>query len=143
MDKTQDWYWAAANDGAAGDRFVIENGQARLWPRVRQEIAADERCLWMPVQELNAGSRIEDILNMMLTVVLPYGVSLNRFVLEAAKIPVFAQFLRDAPHDLGNYVSNPVKSGVAIKMEPYSEETKNRLGQIVSETLGIEDDWYD
>jgi hypothetical protein len=30
-----DWYWAAPSDEPAGDRFIIENGKAALWPRVR------------------------------------------------------------------------------------------------------------
>jgi hypothetical protein len=36
-----DWLWAAADDGPAGDRFVIvEGGEDALWARVHREIGA-------------------------------------------------------------------------------------------------------
>ncbi len=66
---TDDWYWAARSSEPAGDHFIIENGQDALWPRVRREIDRNEDCAWMPVHRLNKGAQLEDILDMMLTVV--------------------------------------------------------------------------
>jgi len=139
-----DWYWAAGGrsmDEPAGDRFIIENGQAALWPRVRAEIDPREQCCWMPIHRLNKGARLEDILDMMFTAVPTYQVNMNKFVFEAAKIPVFARFLRGARYDLCNYVSNPV-TRVSVAPEPYSDKAMRRLGGIVSATLGCGEDWF-
>ena len=137
-----DWYWAAPHDKPAADQFIIENGQDALWRRVRLEISPDEDCLWMPIHRLNAGAQLEDILDMLITVVIPCGVNLNKFVYEAAKIPVFASFLRNARSDLCNYVSNSMFRDCAIKPEPYTDENMRKLGRIVSETLNCDEDWF-
>lgn len=139
---TDDWYWAARRDGPAGDGFVIENGQEALWRRVRAEIDRNEQCLWMPIHRTNMGAQLEDILDMMITVVPTARVNLNRFVFEAAKIPVFAKFLRDARSGLCNYVSNSCFPDHQSKPEPYSDESMRRLGKIVNRTLGRDDDWF-
>lgn len=40
------WYWAAPRDRRAGSAFIIEQGQDRLWARVRIEIDPREKlCL--------------------------------------------------------------------------------------------------
>lgn len=137
-----DWYWAARSGKPAGDHFIIENGQNALWPRVRREIDQDEHCAWMPVHRRNKGAQLEDILDMMLTVVPCYGVSLNRFVFETAKIPIFANFLRHARADLCNYVSNSCFPDHQSKPEPYSDANMCRLGTIVSRTLGCDENWF-
>jgi hypothetical protein len=136
-----DWYWACSNDFPALDRFIIENGQDALWPRVRREIDQAERCSWMHIHRHNKGAHIEDILDLMLTVVHPYRINHNRFILEAAKIPVFAKYLRHARADLCNYVSNAVCDD-PLQAEPFSRETMNALGRIVSRTLNVDDDWF-
>jgi hypothetical protein len=139
-----DWYWAAARSNEpAGDLFLIENGKDALWRRVRTEIDPTELCYWMPVQRSNNGAQIEDILDLMLTVVPTYGVNMNKFMFEAAKIPVFARFLRDARHDLCNYVSNTCFSDHKITPEPYSDKHMRKLGVIVSKTLGCDEDWFE
>ena len=140
-----DWYWAAAHsdDGQlAGDRFIIENGQDALWRRVRHEIDRDENVCWMPIHRMDKGAQLEDILDMLLTVVPTYGVNMNKFVHEAAKIPVFAEFLRNARSDLCNYVSNPILPEIEVKREPYSNKAMMKLGRIVSDTLGCDEGWY-
>jgi hypothetical protein len=136
-----DWFWACGTDGPVGDRFIIENGQEALWRRVRIAIDRDEKCAWMPIYRFNQGASIEDILDMMLTVVPTYGVNLNRFVFEAAKIPMFATFLRNARADLCNYVSNPIHKEPQVP-EPYTNENMRRLGGIVSRTLRCDEDWF-
>jgi hypothetical protein len=138
-----DWYWAARSGELVGDHFIIENGQEALWRRVRSEIDRNEHCLWMPIHRTNKGAQLEDILDMMLTVVPTLQVNLNRFVFEAAKIPVFARFLRGARSDLCNYVSNSSFPDHAAKPERYSDENMRRLGSIVSRTLGCDEDWFD
>jgi hypothetical protein len=138
-----DWYWACRNFGeAAGDHFIIENGQEALWRRVRAEIDQNERCAWMPVHRKNKGAQLEDILDMMLTVVPCYRVNQNRFVFEAAKIPIFAKFLHNARADLCNYVSNSCFPDHQSKPEPYSDDNMRRLGGIVSATLGCDANWF-
>jgi hypothetical protein len=138
-----DWYWACtSDDGPAGDRFIIENGDDALWPRVRQEIDRKEQCAWMPIHPGRKTPRIEDILDLMLTVVPIYRINHNRFVFEAAKIPVFAKFLRNARADICNYVSNSCYPEYALKLEPYSNENKERLGRLVSQTLKCQEDWF-
>ena len=137
-----DWYWAARRDGAAMDAFVIEDGQEALWRRVRSELDVDGKCAWNPVHQGSSEPTLSDILNMMFTVVPTYRVNHNRFVFEAAKIPVFAKFLYAAPSGLANYVSNTAFPE-ALPLEAYSPEATRRLGEIVSETLGIEADWFE
>jgi len=146
MHKTKpidDWYWAARRTEPAGDHFIIENGRDALWPRVRREIDPDRHCAWMPVHRRDKGAQLEDILDMMLTVVPMYQVNRNKFVFEAAKIPVFAKFLRNARADLCNYVSNSIYTDHATKPEPYSDQALRRLGGIVSRTLGCDEDWFE
>jgi hypothetical protein len=142
MDQQNDWFWAAPANEPAGDRFIIANGQDELWRRVRTEIDPGEHCSWMPIQRMNKGSQLEDILDMMLTVVPTSGVNLNRFVFEAAKIPVFAKFLRHARYDLCNYVSNSGFPEHKAKPEPYSDANMRKLGSIVNRTLGSDEDWF-
>ncbi len=96
----------------------------------------------MPIHKTNKGAQIEDILDMMLTVVPTYHVNLNRFVFEAAKIPVFAEFLHGARADLCNYVSNSAFPDHPTKPEPYSDKAMRRLGTIVSRTLGCDEGWF-
>jgi hypothetical protein len=137
-----DWYWAAPLGEPAGDRFIIENGQDALWRRVRSEIDRSERCAWNAIHRLNKGAQLEDILDMMLKVVPTYCVNMNKFAFEAAKIPIFAQFLRNARSDICNYVSNSCFPDHLSKPEPYSDQNMRRLGGIVSRTLGCDEDWF-
>lgn len=142
VEATDDWFWAAPRARPAEDAFVIANGQDALWRRVRAEICSAENCLWMPVHRQNKGAQLEDILDMMLTIVPQAGVNMNRFVLEAAKIPVFARFLRDARADLCNYVSNSMYPALRSSPERYEDAKMRRLGVIVSSTLKCDDDWF-
>jgi hypothetical protein len=62
-------------------------------------------------------------------------VSRNKFMFEAAQIPVFAKFLRSSRScDLCNYVSNSVRA---------ARENMRKLGRIVNDTLNIDDEsWF-
>ena len=136
------WFWACEDDEPARDKFIIELGQDSLWQRVRGEIRADERVSWMQINRTEKPVAIADLLHMMLVTVPSYHISHNKFVFEAAKIPVFAKFLRDAPADLGNYVSNTAFPNERIIPEPYSDAVMRKLGLIVNRTLGIDEDWF-
>lgn len=136
------WYWACPRSEPAGDNFIIENGQDALWSRVRAEIDMDEKCMWHKVHKNDQGEQLEDILDMMLTVVPHYRVNQNKFVFEAAKIPVFAKFLYNARADLCNYVSNSLYPEHKSLVETYSEDNMRQLGSIVSKTLGCDENWY-
>ena len=135
-----DWFWAARSNEPAGIHFIIENGQDALWRRVRI-VSKDERCHWAPIHRMDKGAQLEDILDMMFTVVPTYHVNHNRFVFEAAKIPVFAKFLRGSRSYLCNYVSNSCFRDPQTP-EPYSDENTRQLGRIVSRTLGCDEDWF-
>jgi len=139
---TYDWYWACPRHEPAGDRFILANGQDEFWDRVRAEIDHDEECMWSPVHRGKEVPQLDDILDMMFTVVPTYGVNMNRFVFEAARIPVFARFLRNARHDLCNYVSNSLYPEHQPSSERYSNRHMEKLGRIVSATLGCRADWF-
>lgn len=143
MSEREDWYWAAASDEPAGDKFIIASGTDELWSRVRREINANEDCAWNALHRGHEKATTDDVLDLILTVILPYRVNQNRFVLEAAKIPVFARFLRSARSDLGNYVSNPIHPEPLLPVARYSRQTTQQLGEAVSNTLGIETDWFE
>jgi hypothetical protein len=139
----QNWFWACSRDEQpAADRFVIANGQDKLWSRVRREIDDKERVFWMNIHSGKSEPDMADMLNLAVHIVPNYLISHNAFVREAAQIPVFAQFLRSAPDGLCNYVSNPVLPVATIAKEPYTDAEMRRLGRIVSGTLDIEDDWF-
>ena len=140
---TDEWFWACGSMGPALDKFVIENGQDALWRRVRREIDANEHCAWMHIQRTNKPVEIGDILDMMLTVVPCYRVNHNRFVMEAAKIPVFAKFVRNGRADLCNYVSNSTAGDAPLPVEPFSNDSMRALGRAVSDTLDVEPDWFE
>ena len=76
------------------------------------------------------------------TVVPTYQVEHDRFVMEAAKIPAFADFLRNARADLCNFVSNPAFVAQAAAPEMYTDDAMRRLGRTVNQTLKIDDDWF-
>lgn len=145
-EEREDWYWAAGDQtrAPAGDKFVIANGKEELWRRVRAEIDRDERPGgWDAVHQGRSRATIEDALDLVLRVGPMYRVNKNRLVLEAARIPVFAAFLRKQAHaGIGDYVSNGIAPEVPMTAEPYSEEIRQNLGRRVSSTLGIEEDWF-
>ena len=138
----EDWYWAAFRGEPAGDRFIIVNGKEALRPRIISEVdPKDLRASWKAIQRDGKPPSLEDILDMMFTVVPVYRVNHNRFVLEAAKIPVFAKFLHASRADLVNYVSNSLFPDAAPPLEPFSQAVADRLASIVSNTLHVENDW--
>ncbi len=73
-----------------------------------------------PGQRLVWNRKPLNMLNLGAQVVPSYLINQNAFVRGAAQIPVFSQFLRDAPSDLSNYVSNPVLRIQAVAKEPYN-----------------------
>jgi hypothetical protein len=146
---THDWFWACASpfegkDGfeRAGKRFVIANGKTALWRRVRSEIDPNERCSWNAIHQGRPEPTLGDILDMMLTVAPCYGIRKSTFVIEAAQIPVFAKFIKEASAraSLCNYVS----SSMVDKLEDYDRDEHIALGRAVNRTLGIDDkDWWE
>ncbi len=142
MPSKEDWFWACRKNAPAGDAFIIADGQDELWSRAHTEIDRDERCAWNAIHRGHDKARLEDILNLLLVTVPMYQISHNKFMFEAAKMPVFAKFLRYSGNcDLCNYVSNSVFRD-AVKPEAYSNENMRKLGRIVNDTLNIDDDWF-
>lgn len=140
---THNWFWAARRDGPAEDAFVIENGQDALWARVQSEIDPNEQVYWDALHRGSSEPNIGHVLQLLLTTVPTYRVNHNRFVFEAAKIPCFARFLREAPVNLSEFVANSVYPDALIPLEAYSANATARLGEIASETLHIDSDWFD
>lgn len=138
-----DWYWAVHNVEPARQKFIIENGKEALFARAYREFGTDRELAWLPMHRGSKRITTDHVFRLLLTVVPTYRVDHNRFMLEAAKIPIFAQFLRDSPSNLSDYVSNSIYGNALIPLEPYSSASTRRLGSVVSATLGIEDDWYD
>jgi hypothetical protein len=120
------WYWAVADDGNAGDRFVVAFGQDELWRRVRREIDRDENCSWEP---FGAKPTMGDCFEVWINGRERYGANYNRVTFELACVPSFRRWLRTRPNDICNYVSNACASSLAV--QPYSHDDKERLAEIV------------
>lgn len=140
MVKDNEWCWAAkADDDITGNRFLIARNEEDLWQRVRMELDPHENCHWEYISE--GEPTIEDMFNLYLVNATSYGVSHNRFMLEAAQVPVFAKFLRGSKFGLCNYVDNPSFFQPVPGRERYSPESMRTLESAISATLGIEAGW--
>ena len=144
MKKDNNWYWAAhvAPRSLSVGKFIIEKGQDALFRRCRVDMGTDDNIHWMMINSDNKEITISDILNLVLAVMITYQISQNAFMFEAAKIPVFAEFLKNGKVDICNYVSNSMFKDNNVVIEPYDHEAMIKLGKIVSETLGCDADWF-
>ena len=133
------FYWACAKSGPAGNRFIVERGKDELWVRVKNEFPEGANCYWDNVATSAIDTQLEDVVCLQLWAVPTYQINQNRFVLEAAKIPVYAQFLKGCGN-LSRFVSNPINGQHPIIQEPYDAKTYLKLVRLVNETLGIEND---
>jgi hypothetical protein len=70
-----------------------------------------------------------------------YGANYNRVTLEMAQVPTFAQFIKDAPSALGNWISNPI-TRTPLPRDGYDFEVHAALGNRIAATLGISEDWW-
>ena len=125
----------------AGDRFVVAQGEEPFWSRVRAEVEPGEHCACMPFGPAEAEPTLADCFRVLLTGREVYGASYNRVVIELAQVPAFARFVREAPADLCNSVSNPIGHD-PLPREPYSGDAERALGQAVARTLGLVDRWW-
>jgi hypothetical protein len=132
----QNFFWACSRDDQpAGDRFIIADGQDELWRRAGVEIISPINPAWHPVNCVGQPTDLGDILHMLLNTVPQYGVSHNKFLLEAAQIPVFAEFIRAADY-IPNYVSNPLHEAPLLR-EPYDSRVCARIEAVVKQALGL------
>jgi hypothetical protein len=133
-----EFYWACSLDNKpAKNRFVIANGQHELWPRVYVEITQDDRCAWNRVHPADRKPQIEDIMNLLICEVPTYQINQNKFLLEAAKIPVFAEYLHQSAN-LNYIISNPLFASQPIIQEAYDAEVSLKLAHIIEETIKSE-----
>jgi hypothetical protein len=139
---SDDWWWACDGSEPAADKFIIANGKKELCRRLREELGADEKYASASIQQEGKPLTIEDVLDLLLISVFNYRVNQNRFMFEAAKIPVFAKFLRNAKYGLGNYVSNDYFPNYRMAFEQYSCKRMRQLGYAVSRTLSCDPDWF-
>jgi hypothetical protein len=132
MEK-EEWFWAAAADGPAGDRFVIEEGDENaLLVRVCREIDATETDVsW---NAFGIDPTLADCFDVWITCRERYGVNHNRLIVEMARIPTFARWVRSRPKHLGSYVSNPNDPSPLVR-EPYRVATVERLRRMIEKTL--------
>lgn len=131
----QEFYWACSLDNKpAKNRFVIANGQGELWRRIYVEITQDDRCAWNRVHPADRNPQIEDIMDLLICQVPTYQINQNKFLLEAAKIPVFAEYLNQSAN-LNYLISNPLFASEPIIQEAYDAEVSRTLAQIVEVTI--------
>jgi hypothetical protein len=144
-----DWYWGIKHTNAdnelelAGDRFIIVNGgQDEFWRRVRAELCPREDVAWMPLHPGKSEPTLKNFLDLLVYTIPKYGVNHNKFMEQAAQVPVFAEFIKNGP-DICNAVANPCHREATAPVEPYSDKKRRELAAIVAGTLGLEDDWFE
>ncbi|MDI3567554.1 hypothetical protein [Bradyrhizobium sp. Arg816] len=148
-DDAPRWYWAADSGRGldidaferADDRFVIAIGQRELWARVHREVNPRGDCAWSSFGAADGKATLADCMRVFLQAREIYGVSLNRLVLEFARVPVFAKFIKDSPSALGSSISNPVGKG-PLPRPAYDGNVERQVGQRIADTLGLEEDWW-
>lgn len=148
FDDAPQWYWAA--DSGRGldleafersdDRFVIASGQRTLWARARREIGSDD-CAWNSFGPSDGRATLADCMRVYMSSREVYGVSLNRLMLELCQVPSFAKFIKDGQINLGNWISNPLSKS-PLPRPAYDEAIARQLGQRITGTLGLEEDWW-
>jgi hypothetical protein len=149
FDDTPQWYWAADSGRGldlekferADDRFVVACGQRELWSRVRREVDPEGNCGWAKIGQASGKPKLADCMRVFLMAREVYGVSFNRLMLEFARIPSFAKFVKDDPADLGNSISNPMGKG-PLPRPSYDSNVETVLGRRIAATLDLEDDWW-
>lgn len=144
-----DWYWGIKHTSAngelelAGDRFILVNGgQEEFWRRVRSELCPKEDIAWGPLHPGTNAPTLAHFLKLLAYTVPAYGVSHNKFMLEAARSDVFAEFIKNGPA-ICNAVSNPCHRLEVAPVEPYSDASRRALAAVVAETLNLSDDWFE
>lgn len=149
FDDAPQWYWAAGNTLSedsmtlerAGGRFVIASGQRELWSRVRREIDAGERCSWNAFGPKDGKATLADCMRVFLHGREMYGADYNRTTIELAQVPAWAQFIKDAPSDLCNWISNPV-TFTPLPRDRYDRDVEAKLGRQIAATLSLDEDWW-
>jgi hypothetical protein len=149
FDDSPQWYWAADSGGGddfekferADDRFVIACGQRELWARVRREVNPNQDCAWSAFGPEDGAATLADCMRVFLRSREVYGVSYNRLILEFAKVRVFAKFIKDDQHDLGNWISNPATRS-PLPRPAYDRAVETELGRLIASTLDLEEDWW-
>lgn len=137
---TDDFYWACSRDSRpAGHRFLIANGKDILRRRVYSEIDKKEICFSHRIHQGNGTVELSDIISLLICQVPTYQINHNKFLLEAAQIPIFAEYLY-THGQLASLISNPVFDEFPIHQEPYDEKAAHRLAKRVELTLNKEFD---
>jgi hypothetical protein len=74
-----------------------------------------EHCSWNGFGPESGDATISDCFGPFIRAREMYGVAYNRLVIELAQVKAFAQFLKDRPSDLCNWVSNPIEATLASR----------------------------
>lgn len=146
FDDAPQWYWASGDgDGPeaddAGDRFVIASGQRQLWSRVRHEVDRGGDASWNSFGPEDGKATLADCMRVFLQSREMYGVNYNRLTIELAQVPAWAKFIKDAPSDLCNWISNPITTK-PLPRDRYDREIEAQLGRRIASTLGLKEDWW-
>lgn len=145
------WRWAAHSrfDGEdARDRFIVAQGGDALWSRIHPEI---ER-LWPrlhsedgPVGQyveqsfgpFNGKATLADCMLVFLHAREIWGVTLDRALMELARVPAFARFV-DEKLCCGQWLGiSDLEAFEPRPRELHSAETGEELRRRVIETLGL------
>jgi hypothetical protein len=144
------WQWAAHSrfDGKdAGERFIVAQGEdalwsrihpeiERLWPRLHREDDPVGQCVEQSFGPFNGKATLADCLLVFLHAREIWGVTLDRAMLELARVPAFARFLDEASYHRGLGFSD-LEAFEPQPRELYSVETSEELRRRVVETLGL------
>lgn len=146
FDDAPQWYWAAGDgDGPspedAGDRFVIASGQRLLWRRVRGEVDKSGEAAWNSFGPDDGKATLADCMRVFIQAREMYGVNYNRLTIELAQVPAWAKFIKEAPSDLCNWVSNPITKA-DLPRPSYDPKIETQLGRQIAATLNLDEDWW-
>ena len=142
------WRWAAHSrfdDKDAGEKFIVAQGEdalqsrihpeiERLWPRLHSEDDPVGQYIEEFFGPFNGKATLADCMLVFLHAREVWGVTLDRALLELARVPAFARFLDEAPYGRGFGFSD---LDAFEPRELYSVETGEELRRRVIETLGL------
>jgi hypothetical protein len=145
------WRWAAHSrfdDRDAGERFIVAQGEdalqsrihpeiERLWPRLHREDDPEGQYVQQHFGPFTGKATLADCLLVFLHAREVWGVTLDRALLELARVPAFARFL-DEKLCCGQWLGfSYLEAFEPQPRELYSAETSERLRRRVIETLGL------
>jgi hypothetical protein len=146
FDPSLQWHWAAwsgdpGQSVATGNRFIVAKGQQELSRRILSEVCPNERCHHARFGPADGNASLADCMYVFLSAREQYGANYNRVIVELARVPAWALFIKQAPSVLANWISNPT-SHDPLSRERYDSEMERKLGHRIADTLSLNKDWW-